>query len=158
MLRYLRASKWKLDTAIHRIEDTLKWRREFGLYTTVTASHVEPEAVTGKEIQFGFDVHGRPALYLIPSRQNTTESARQIEFTVFILERCIDLMGPGVECATDLLLFTLLTSLLQGPRPSYQFRGQGKTTVICYFPCCFEHTPKSLSRETWFRFAVLECF
>ncbi|EIN09807.1 CRAL/TRIO domain-containing protein [Punctularia strigosozonata HHB-11173 SS5] len=97
ILRYLRASKWVVDTAITRLESTLKWRREFGLYTTVTAAHVEPEAFTGKEIIFGYDVDRRPALYLVPSRQNTEEGPRQIEFVVWMLERTIDLMGPGVE-------------------------------------------------------------
>ncbi|PSR71379.1 hypothetical protein PHLCEN_2v12755 [Hermanssonia centrifuga] len=54
-------------------------------------------ALTGKEVVFGFDVNGRPALYLCPSRQNTDESIRQVQFNVFMLERCIELMGPGVE-------------------------------------------------------------
>ncbi|KAJ7475911.1 CRAL/TRIO domain-containing protein [Mycena latifolia] len=103
ILRYLRASKWKVDTAIHRLEETLKWRREYGIYDTVTADHVEPEAVTGKQILLGFDVNGRPGLYLLPSRQNTTESTRQVQFTVWMLERCIDLMPPGVE-SLDLLI------------------------------------------------------
>ncbi|KAF7336683.1 CRAL-TRIO domain-containing protein C23B6.04c [Mycena venus] len=103
ILRYLRASKWKVDVAIQRLEATLKWRREYGLYDTVTAEHVEPEAVTGKEILLGFDVNGRPALYLIPSRQNTTESTRQIQFNVWMLERCINLMPQGVE-SLDLLI------------------------------------------------------
>ncbi|KIK62976.1 hypothetical protein GYMLUDRAFT_41278 [Collybiopsis luxurians FD-317 M1] len=102
-LRYLRATKWKLNDAIKRLESTLKWRREFGLYTHVTAEHVEPEAVTGKEILFGYDVNGRPAFYMIPSRQNTTESHRQVEFAFFILERAIDLMDEGVE-SLDLLI------------------------------------------------------
>lgn len=43
LLRYLRASKWNLDNANQRLEDTLKWRREFGLYDKVNAAHVEPE-------------------------------------------------------------------------------------------------------------------
>jgi hypothetical protein len=34
---------------------------------------------------------------MIPSRQNTTEGPRQVQYTVYMLERCIDLMGPGVE-------------------------------------------------------------
>ncbi|KAJ6531871.1 CRAL/TRIO domain-containing protein [Mycena capillaripes] len=103
ILRYLRASKWKVDVAIHRLEETLKWRREYGIYDAVTAEHVEPEAVTGKQILLGFDVNGRPGLYLIPSRQNTTESTRQVQFTVWMLERCIELMPPSVE-SLDLLI------------------------------------------------------
>lgn len=41
---YLRATKWKsVEDAISRLEDTLKWRREYGLYDRITAEHVEPE-------------------------------------------------------------------------------------------------------------------
>ncbi|KAI0701313.1 CRAL TRIO domain-containing protein [Cytidiella melzeri] len=99
MLRYLRATKWHSSrNAIKRLEETLLWRREFGLYDErVTAANVEPEEVTGKQVVCGYDVDGRPALYLCPSRQNTDESIRQLYHLVFMLERCIDLMGPGVE-------------------------------------------------------------
>ncbi|KAK0223308.1 CRAL/TRIO domain-containing protein [Armillaria fumosa] len=97
ILRYLRASKWKTEAAIHRMEDTLKWRRSYGLYTTLTSEHVEPEASTGKQVIFGFTVDGKPGYYMFPSRQNTEESPRQIEFVVWILERCIDMMPSGVE-------------------------------------------------------------
>ena len=42
--RYLRATKWKTpEAAIERLEATLKWRREYGLYDVVTDDHVEPE-------------------------------------------------------------------------------------------------------------------
>ena len=40
---YLRATKWEsVKTAIERLEDTLKWRREFGIYD-LSADVVEPE-------------------------------------------------------------------------------------------------------------------
>jgi CRAL/TRIO domain len=55
------------------------------------------KAVTGKMIIYGFDTQRRPAIYMIPSRQNTEEPTRQIQYTVWTLERSIDLMGPGVE-------------------------------------------------------------
>ncbi|KAG9315215.1 CRAL TRIO domain-containing protein [Chiua virens] len=97
LLRYIRATKHDTSESIKRLEGTLKWRREFGLYSTITPEHVEPESVTGKEFIFGYDTRGRPALYLWPSRQNTEESPRQIHFVVWMLERCTDLMGPGVE-------------------------------------------------------------
>lgn len=95
-LRFLRASNWDLKTANQRLDETLKWRREFGI-DNLKAEYVEPEAVTGKEIIFGYDVKGRPGLYMIPSRQNTDEQTGQIQFTFWALERCIDLMDPGVE-------------------------------------------------------------
>ncbi|KAG6373381.1 CRAL TRIO domain-containing protein [Boletus reticuloceps] len=97
ILRYIRATKHDVSESIKRLEDTLQWRRDFGLYTLVTAEHVEPEAVTGKEFLFGYDTRGRPALYMCPSRQNTEESPRQIHFVFWIMERAIELMGPGVE-------------------------------------------------------------
>lgn len=53
--------------------------------------------MTGKSILFGYDTDQRPAFYMIPSRQNTEETVRQIHFVVWTLERAIDLMGPGVE-------------------------------------------------------------
>jgi hypothetical protein len=126
-IRYLRASKWQQNVAIQKLENTLRWRREFGLYSHVTGDHVSEEVrsshitrtgilrsalcqahcycdlrnmqgLTGKEQVFGYDALGRPALYMLPSRQNTEESHRQVEYTVFLLERCTDLMPPGVEC------------------------------------------------------------
>jgi hypothetical protein len=60
---------------------------------------------TGKAMIFGYDVDGRPSLYLLPSRQNTEESHLQVEFTVFMLERCMDLMVPGVEYVTNHLAY-----------------------------------------------------
>ena len=42
--RYLRATKWRTPaSAIERLEETLKWRREYGLYDLVTADLVAPE-------------------------------------------------------------------------------------------------------------------
>ncbi|EPT01383.1 hypothetical protein FOMPIDRAFT_1023288 [Fomitopsis schrenkii] len=96
--RYCRAVKWSsAKSAIKRLEDTLIWRREYGVYDMITADHVEPEALTGKMVIFGYDKDGRPALYLRPSKQNTEENPKQLHFVVWALERCEDLMGPGVE-------------------------------------------------------------
>ena len=55
------------------------------------------QAVTGKQITFGFDVKGKPAFYMVPSRQNTADPVRQIQFVIWMLERVVELMGPGVE-------------------------------------------------------------
>ncbi|KAF7327687.1 CRAL/TRIO domain-containing protein [Mycena kentingensis (nom. inval.)] len=101
--RYLRASKWKLDVAKQRLEQTLIWRREYGFYDKLTTELVEPEALTGKMVLFGHDLHGRPGLYLLPSKQNTDGPERQVQFTVWMLERTLDLMPAGVE-SLDLLI------------------------------------------------------
>ncbi|KAH9994862.1 CRAL/TRIO domain-containing protein [Russula vinacea] len=106
MLRYLRATKWNsANVAIERLEGTLKWRREFGVYDDSMAELVEPEAVTGKMITFGYDTHRRPAVYMIPSRQNTEESPRQIQFVVWMLERALDLAGPDIESVVWMINF-----------------------------------------------------
>ncbi|KAI0760942.1 CRAL/TRIO domain-containing protein [Trametes elegans] len=98
LLRFLRAVKWaSAQAAIKRLEETLKWRRDYGLYDTITAAHVEPEAVTGKMVIWGYDADNRPGLYLRPSKQNTEESIRQVHYVVWALERVTELMGPGVE-------------------------------------------------------------
>lgn len=55
------------------------------------------KAVTGKLIVDSFDVEGRVGYHMHPSRQNQPEGMRQMEFAVWMLERCTDLMGPGVE-------------------------------------------------------------
>ena len=45
--RFIRAVKWaSAQASIKRIEATLRWRREFGVYDLITASHVEPEVST----------------------------------------------------------------------------------------------------------------
>lgn len=95
----------------------MKWRREFGIYDEMTPEYLEVEVCqkkpntptrdahrltvmrqgeTGKEIIYGFDTSGRPALFMYPSRQNTDGQKRQLQFAIFMLERAIDLMGPGL--------------------------------------------------------------
>ena len=96
-----------MSESIKRLEGTLKWRRDFGLYTSITSEYVEPEAVTGKQFIFGHDTHGRPALYMCLSKQNTEESPRQIHFVYWVMERAIELMGPGVEYVLRSLLSSL---------------------------------------------------
>lgn len=96
LLRYLRASKWNVSDATTRLQRTLTWRREYGM-EKLTADYISPENETGKQILLGYDIHGRPCLYLLPSNQNTEKSDRQIQHLVFMLERVIDIMGPGQE-------------------------------------------------------------
>lgn len=44
LYRYLRATKWAgAEQAIKRLEDTLRWRRQFGLYDKIKAEYIEPE-------------------------------------------------------------------------------------------------------------------
>ncbi|KAH3671662.1 hypothetical protein OGAPHI_000367 [Ogataea philodendri] len=111
-LRYLRASKWHVESAIKRIEGTLGWRKEFGIESMtdeseniVTSELVSPESETGKEVILGFDNQCRPCLYLKPGRQNTKTSFRQVQHLVFFLERVIDFMPSGQDSLALLIDF-----------------------------------------------------
>lgn len=104
MLRYLRATKWDVAAAKKRLTETIAWRREYGV-DTLKAEDLEPEAMTGKETILGYDNRGRPLHYMHPSRNTTEETPRQMQFAVWILERAIDLMPPGVEMLALLINF-----------------------------------------------------
>ncbi|OLL24157.1 CRAL-TRIO domain-containing protein isoform B [Neolecta irregularis DAH-3] len=95
-LRYYRASKTDICQAISRIGKTLTWRKEFRV-SSITAQEIYAEAETGKQVLLGFDNAGHPILYLNPGRQNTAVSHRQLEYLVWGLERCIELMPRGIE-------------------------------------------------------------
>ncbi len=104
MLRYLRASKWDVATAKKRLTETIAWRREYGV-DSLKAEDLEEEAKTGKETVLGFDNKGRPLHYMHPSRNTTEETPRQMQYAVWILERAIDVMPPGVEMLALLINF-----------------------------------------------------
>jgi hypothetical protein len=104
LLRYLRATKWNTADAEKRLLGTLTWRREYDV-EGLTADHISPENETGKQIILGFDISARPCLYLNPGRQNTSASPRQVQHLVFMLERVIELTGPGQETLALLINF-----------------------------------------------------
>ena len=122
LLRYLRATKWNTAEAVARLQRTLTWRREYGL-EKLTADYISIENETGKQVILGYDVDGRPCLYLIPSKQNTDKSDRQIEHLVFMLERVIDLMVPDQE---TLALIVNFDDTKNGQSATI---GQGKQTL-----------------------------
>jgi hypothetical protein len=66
--------------------------------------------VTGKEFLFGYDTNGRPAMHLFLSRQNTEEGLGHIQLHVWLFERAIELMSPGVEYVFPSSLFTYLVA------------------------------------------------
>lgn len=104
LLRYLRATKWVVGDAEARLLATLVWRRGYGP-ENLAADYVSNENETGKQVIIGYDGNARPCLYLIPSRQNTPRSDKQIQHLVFMLERVIDLMVPGQESLALLINF-----------------------------------------------------
>ena len=39
--RFLRATRWNVADCIKKLETTLKWRREYGIYDTLTAESIK---------------------------------------------------------------------------------------------------------------------
>ncbi|KAF2011365.1 CRAL/TRIO domain-containing protein [Aaosphaeria arxii CBS 175.79] len=122
LLRYLRATKWHLAQAEKRLQDTLVWRREYGT-DTFTADYISEENATGKQVLLGFDNEGRPCLYLLPNKQNTATSPKQVEHLVFMLERTLDVAPPGQESLALLIDFRNSSS---GSSPSV---GTGRSVL-----------------------------
>lgn len=135
LLRYLRASKWALPSATTRLKSTLEWRRSYGVESH-TAEYISEENATGKQVLLGYDLSGRPCLYLNPHLQNTKRSERQIEHLVFMLERCIDLMPPGVET------LALLVNFRESRKGENATVGQGRQTISILQ----NHYPERLGR------------
>ncbi|KAF2148183.1 CRAL/TRIO domain-containing protein [Myriangium duriaei CBS 260.36] len=104
LLRYLRATKWKVPDALKRLQGTLSWRREYGA-DTFTAEYISPENETGKQVVMGWDNDGRPCLYLSPGKQNTKMSDRQIHHLSFMLDRTLDMLPPGQETTCLIINF-----------------------------------------------------
>jgi hypothetical protein len=104
LLRYLRATKWDINEASARLKGTLTWRREYGI-RMLTPDFISIENETGKQVLLGYDIHGRPCLYMMPKNQNTEVSDRQMQHLVFMLERTIDLMGPDQETLAIVINF-----------------------------------------------------
>ncbi|OTB05870.1 hypothetical protein M426DRAFT_319558 [Hypoxylon sp. CI-4A] len=104
LLRFLRATKWHEKDSEKRLQETLAWRREYGV-EELTADHISPENATGKQILLGYDKQRRPCHYLNPGRQNTDVSPRQVQHLVFMLERVIELMPAQQETLSLLINF-----------------------------------------------------
>ncbi|KDN44836.1 hypothetical protein RSAG8_05309, partial [Rhizoctonia solani AG-8 WAC10335] len=90
--RYMRAAKWKLEDAKKRIQGTLTWRREYKP-DLIPPEEVRIESESGKIILNGFDIDGRPILYMRPGRENTETSPRQIRHLIFCLRLYATLPG-----------------------------------------------------------------
>jgi hypothetical protein len=135
LLRYLRASKWDVATAKKRLMATLTWRREYGLLDH-THDYISPENETGKQVILGYDNDARPCLYLNPARQNTERTERQLQHLFYMMERVIDIMGPGQES------LALLVNFMDTRRGQGASIGQAKETMSVLQ----NHYPERLGR------------
>ncbi|KAI8832959.1 CRAL-TRIO domain-containing protein [Chytriomyces cf. hyalinus JEL632] len=97
--RYLTATSWRnIRSAADRLKATLQWRHEYKP-DQINSADIEPEARSGRSFLSGFDKHGHPLLFLVPSRPRAADTThpRQIAFSVFMLERAIAAMPENSE-------------------------------------------------------------
>ena len=150
LLRYLRATKWTVPYATKRLRDTLVWRREFGT-EGFTADFISEENATGKQVLLGFDNEGRPCLYLLPNKQNTPNSPKQVQHLVFSLEQTLAIAPPGQESLALLIDFRNSSS---GTQPSMATSKQVLNILQNHYPerlgralithCTFSFYPSDL--------------
>jgi hypothetical protein len=79
------------------LQETLDWRRSFGLSTMRTEwkDTIEQENATGKLYVRGFDLAGRPIIYMKPVNENTRSHEGQIRHLVYNMERAVAAMDAG---------------------------------------------------------------
>ncbi|KAF1957909.1 CRAL/TRIO domain-containing protein [Byssothecium circinans] len=130
LLRYLRATKWNLAQASKRLQGTLIWRREYGT-DGFTADYISDENETGKQVVLGYDNEGRPCLYLLPNKQNTKNSPKQVEHLVYMLERTLDIAPPGQESLALLIDFRNSSA---GSQPSIATARQVLNILQNHYP------------------------
>ncbi|KAJ3081786.1 hypothetical protein HDU99_004660 [Rhizoclosmatium hyalinum] len=96
LLRYLKATKWKLDESAKRLQDTLQWRREYRPTESDTGP-MESHAALGGQYFSGFDKKGRPLLILISRLGGSVKDYEtSIRFSIYTIEKGIRLMPKGV--------------------------------------------------------------
>ncbi|KAJ3094078.1 hypothetical protein HDU97_008531, partial [Phlyctochytrium planicorne] len=96
LVRYLKATKFVVKSAVNRLEHTLHWRHTYKP-TKIDPTHIVQESLTGKQILSGFDKHNRPILHLFPARENSKDVEMNLKFMVFNLEKTISVMPDGVD-------------------------------------------------------------
>jgi hypothetical protein len=82
------------------LEDTIKWRHEFGIDNIHTEykDTIALENSTGKMYVRGFDKEGVPLIYMKPVKENTKDHTGNIKHLVYSMERavaCMEAKGQG---------------------------------------------------------------
>lgn len=106
-LRYLRARNGDNEKALHMLNNTIKWRQEFGLehiHDDNWKTIVKKENETGKCYCRGFDKEGHVLLYMKPRYENTNDHDGNLKHLVYHLERAISALEHDNKDVEKLLL------------------------------------------------------
>lgn len=96
-VRFYRAAKGHVETAVQQLRHALQWRHAFGVHALCQAmqQHAElaqtlrHENATGKIYVRGYDAQGRALVYMRPARENTHHEPDQMRHLVWNLEKAI---------------------------------------------------------------------
>jgi len=105
--RYLRARQWNVSKAQSMLNDTLKWRRDFGIKSIHDGwqSIIAEENATGKGYVRGFSAAGNALLYLKPKHENTFNHDGNLKHLVYNMERAVRVMeANGRNCEKLVLI------------------------------------------------------
>jgi hypothetical protein len=96
IIRFYRASKGHIPTAVQQLRLTWQWRRDFQVNALCRATPSDPlgqvlqrENATGKIYVRGYDAQGRALVYMRPARENTHNEHDQMRHLVYNLEKAI---------------------------------------------------------------------
>ena len=109
--RYLRARKMVVADAREMLEDTLKWRADFGVRNMHTKGYmkvIETETFSGKTYVHGFNRDGHVLLYMRPRRENSNEYDGNLKHVVYNLERCVASMKKADKASSEGKLILLI--------------------------------------------------
>lgn len=128
-LRFLRATRWDTRSCIAKLEATLKWRREYGIYDTLTLDSIKEHCLKGKVFLLGYDVEGRPGFFDVPERESSPEGPGRIRQYVWMMERAVEIMPRGVESVATIALYSGAAK-----SASFGHARQIVDTLQAYFP------------------------
>jgi len=105
--RYLRARQWNLSKAQSMLQETIKWRKDFGIKSIHDGwqAIIAEENATGKGYVRGFSATGNALLYLKPKHENTFNHDGNLKHLVYNMERAVRVMeADGRNCEKLVLI------------------------------------------------------
>ncbi|ORY02110.1 CRAL/TRIO domain-containing protein [Basidiobolus meristosporus CBS 931.73] len=108
LYRYLKATNWSVQNAFDRLEKTKQWRETFRP-NEITFEAVRDQALQKSNYVNGFDMYGRPVIYLkkVADKHQDKDPEEGFKLLIFCLERAIKVMPPTVHQLVVIMDFTL---------------------------------------------------
>ncbi|KAI9332045.1 CRAL-TRIO domain-containing protein [Obelidium mucronatum] len=135
LVRYLRATKWKLDESVVRLQDTLQWRREYRP-TEINEEDMKAICAVGGQYLNGFDKQGRPIMVNVARLGSSVKNyEHSVKFSIYLMERAIQSMPKGVSQVCVLTEYSGAT----------MFNGYPITVTMKYMDILSKHYPERLA-------------